>query len=373
MSVSVFALSLFLLAAIPVVMFLMNCLLFRRPRRHENLPEPGVSVLIPARNEAANIRDAVNAALLSEAVDLEVLVLDDDSTDGTSEIVAKLAQIDSRVRVLQSEPLPQGWAGKMWACHQLGKAASKPWLLFVDADVRLASSAARNLVDYARTSSQKPALVSGIPRQITVTWSEQLLIPLIHFILLGYLPFLFMRYTRLPGFGSAIGQLILVDRDRYRESGGHEPLKHTFHDGLKLPFSLRKAGHATDLTDITELATCRMYQTLPEVWNGLLKNAGEGLGSPQAILPMSIFLFGGQVIPWIAVWVVSAADRPWLIAACVLTLIPRFLALGRFHQPLFGAVLHAPGVAILEWIQWLGFVRARLGLGTSWKGRTASK
>ncbi len=365
-----FAWIVFGLATVPVMMFATNLLLFRPPRRTPTLPQPGVSVLIPARNEAKNIRAAVEAALCSADVDLEILVLDDQSEDGTGKIVSEMAEADPRVKLLHSSKLPPGWAGKMWACSQLGQAATKPWLLFIDADVRIAPEAARRLVDHARTARQKPALVSGIPRQITLTWSEKLLIPLIHFVLLGYLPFLFMRLTRHPAFGTAIGQLILVDRERYLDSGVHATIRESWHDGLHLPVSMRKAGHTTDLVDITPLATCRMYPNFAEVWNGLLKNASAGLGSPQAIVPMTTLLIGGQVLPWIVVWFASGQAQMILGSACVLTLLPRLAAMCKFQQPAFGVLFHAPGVLILEVIQWLGFLRARLGLGNTWKGRT---
>jgi len=364
-----FALTVLVLAAIPAVMFFLNLMLFRPPRKNPELEAPGVSVLIPARNEAANIQRSVEAALRSEDVDLEVLVLDDASEDETPEIVNKLAKADSRVRLLQSKPLPEGWAGKMWACSQLSKAASKPWLLFVDADVTLSPDAARRLVDYSRSTPRLPALISGVPRQITGTWSEQMLIPLIPFVLLGYLPFFAMRYTKSPGFGSAIGQLMLAEREGYFTGGGHEAIRSSFHDGLNLPTVLRAKGQYTDLVDITELASCRMYQNFPEVWSGLLKNAGEGLGSPQAIIPMTTFLIGGQVLPWICVWFTSGTPQLFFAIACALSLIPRLATMRRFHQPILGILLHAPSVFFLEVIQWLGFFRKLLGISSTWKGR----
>ena len=116
-----------------------------RPRQPRALRTPRpegatglVSILIPARDEAGNIGDALAAALASRGVPVEILVMDDGSTDATAEIVRAHADEDPRVRLLTAPPLPPGWAGKNHACQRLAEAAQGPWLLFIDADVRLA-------------------------------------------------------------------------------------------------------------------------------------------------------------------------------------------------------------------------------------------
>src|SRR5205807_74198 len=119
------------------------------------------------------------------------------------------------------------------------------------------------------------ALVSGIPRQETGTFFERLLIPLIHFILLGFLPMKRMRSTRKPAYAAGCGQLFLARRMAYDAMGGHAIIRSSLHDGLTLPRAFRRAGFQTDLCDATDLATCRMYCGAGEVWHGLAKNATE--------------------------------------------------------------------------------------------------
>ena len=123
-------------------------------------------------------------------------------------------------------------------------------------------------------------LASGVPRQITNTFSDILLIPLIQFVLLGFLPLARMRASRDPVYGTGVGQLIVADAAAYRTSGGHEAIRDRIHDGFALPKNFRRHGFATDLFDATEIATCRMYRTNREVWAGLSKNTIEGLGAP---------------------------------------------------------------------------------------------
>jgi len=360
------------LAAIPTVTFFGNLIRFRPPQKVRELPEPSVSVLIPARNEEDNLRDLLESVLASAGVRLEVLVLDDHSTDGTAAVAGEVARQDAegRVRVLPGAELPAGWSGKMFACAQLADAASQEWLLFVDADVRLEPDAVRCLVDHARTAPEHPGLVSGVPRQITGTWLEQLLIPLIDFVLLGFLPLSRMRRSTSPAYAAAVGQLILVDRDRFRSVGGHGAIRGTFHDGLNLPRLFRRNGHATDLVDVSGLARCRMYAGARQVWDGLGKNAAEGLGAPSVILPMTVLLCGGQVLPWILLpWTEPGVLRIGLFLAAFSGLAIRFSAAIRFGQSWRGALAHPVGVLLLLIIQWKAWFRRLRGRKTVWKGR----
>jgi len=359
------------LAAAPAVIFLINLVLFRPPLPRSNLPRPRVSILIPARNETTNIRGVLESALASRDVDLEVLLLDDHSTDDTPAQVEQIARTDPRLRLLRGAELPEGWAGKMFACQQLADAATGDWLLFLDADVRITPDAARRLADHARTAPGQPVLVSGVPRQITGTWLEKLLVPLIDFILLGYLPLWVMRRNPSPSLAAAVGQIVLVERQRYFESGGHAAIRTTFHDGLNLPRQLRRKGFLTDLVDVSALATCRMYHGTRQTWNGFLKNAGEGLGAPGVILPMTVILLGGQVAPWLCFGFVDGTARAMILVAGFLGYLPRAIAALRFRQSLTGLVFHPAGILLMELIQWIGFFRLKRGVRSEWKGRKA--
>jgi hypothetical protein len=350
------------LALPPAAMFLLNSFRYR-PAPSPAAILPPVSVLIPARNEECSIGPAIAAALESRDVEFEIVVLDDHSTDRTAAIVADFAVKDQRVRLLPAPPLPPGWCGKQHACAALADAARHPLLAFVDADVRLASDALARLATFLRTSGAD--LVSGIPRQETGTLTEKLVIPLIHFLLLGFLPMGWMRRTRHPAFGAGCGQLFVTHRDAYRKMGGHAAVKASLHDGITLPRAYRRAGLRTDLCDATDLAVCRMYRGGRELWAGLTKNAREGLAAPRAILPWTLILFGGQVLPF---GLLTAS--PWLAGLAVLAAYyPRLHAAVRFRQSWLGAVLHPVGILVLLAIQWSAAGRELFGRPVAWKGR----
>ena len=368
-----FALAMMLCALAPAVLFCINLRRYRRPPAAGSLPLPAISVLIPARDEEASIASAVSSVLASTGVEFEIVVMDDASTDRTAAIVTQMAAQDPRVRLQQAPSLPPGWNGKQHACWALAQTARYPLLCFVDADVRLQPEALVRMA--ALLVRGQRGLVSGFPRQITETWLEWLLLPLIHFVLLGFLPVERMRRTTDPSFAAGCGQFILVDREAYCAAGGHAQIKATMHDGLLLPKLFRTHGFRTDLADLTTLATCRMYRNARQVWFGLAKNATEGIAAPVRILPISILLALGQILPFVlAAWFaakggISLAVWIYLALGMAGAWLPRFLAALRFRQSWRSAALHPLGIAVLLAVQWYALWRKLLGGAVSWKSR----
>jgi hypothetical protein len=373
-------------AMIPAVMFLINLRWFRAPGLSA-VSDVRVAVLIPARNEERNIRACVESVLASRGIELEVLVLDDGSTDQTAEVVREIALRDARVRLIAGRALPQGWNGKQHACWMLAQETDAELLLFLDADVRIMPDALVRCVGELRT--RRVALLSGFPRQLLGGWMEQILLPLIHFVLMGLLPMGRMRRTTKVAYAAGCGQFFLAERDAYFACGGHAAIRGTRHDGLRLPEEFRRHGLRTDLVDLTELAEVRMYCSASEVWMGLAKNATEGLGSPKRIVPVTILLLMGQVLPvfaaglWVALWVSlavvgatfddarAATIVSVLLAIAVVTsYLPRVIATWKFSQPVISALLHPVGVLMLLGVQWYALVRQVFGRPVEWRTRS---
>ena len=362
------------LAAIPALLFHANLREYRPPPAASRLPRDAkgrsLSVLIPARNEERTIGAALQAVLASRGVEFEVVVLDDHSDDATADVVLAMMERDHRVRFLEGQPLPDGWCGKQFACSILSRAARHSLLVFLDADVRLAPDGLARITTYLEES--RADLVSGIPRQETGTLVEKLVIPLIHFVLLGFLPLGRMRRYRHPAYAAGCGQLFLARRSAYEAAGGHAAIQASLHDGITLPRAFRAAGLRTDLCDMTEIATCRMYQNAGDVWRGLAKNATTGLASPGMILPATAILLGGQVLPLLLlallVWLPPLAACLAFIATLA-SFYPRFAGAKRFRQSWLGASLHPAGIMIFLAIQWHAFIRSATRRPSGWKGR----
>ncbi|WP_419804964.1 glycosyltransferase family 2 protein [Terriglobus sp.] len=385
-------------AALPAVLTVLNLREYRPPPVSAG-GQKRVVVCIPARNEEAGIAACVTSVLRSEDVALSVLVIDDHSSDDTAAIVRALGAKDGRVRLVEAPLLPAGWNGKQHACwiaaqeavknaadvSILGRASApggsvasqvsgSPLLCFLDADVRLEPAALARMATLLQSTNA--ALVSGFPLEETGTTLEWLLLPLIHFVLLGYLPLPLLRQTNSPGLAAGCGQFLMVASGAYFSSGGHAAIRETMHDGILLPRLLRQHGHATRLADLTDLARCRMYHSAATTWRGLAKNATEGMAAPGSIVPFTLLLSFGAVLP-VPLLLIALATRPaastgtllFAWAAVVLCYLPRLLEMRRFRQRPASAALHPAGVATLLVLQWYAFTRKLLRRPAAWKDR----
>lgn len=365
------------LATIPALLFIANLPLFRLAARNGQSSSENarsISVLIPARDEQAGIEACVRSALDSREVDVEVVVLDDHSTDQTAATVKSLQDQDHRVRYVAGQHLPAGWNGKQFACFQLAQSAHHERWVFLDADVRLQPTALRQLANYQ--DAGQVDLLSAFPHQQTVTLLEKLLVPMMHVILLGYLPLRRMRLRRDVSLAAGCGQLFMTTRGAYHRAGTHQAIRQSRHDGLKLPRAYRSAGLSTDVVDGTSLATCRMYYSARQVIQGLLKNAHEGIANRQLIIPFSILLLGSAVLPvvtGIAAWSLgNSAGAWWSCVGIVLGHLPRAIGAVVFRQSILGVVFHSGATLLFVGLQWYALWMQSRGVAVAWRGRTES-
>lgn len=373
------------LALLPLLMTVWNLRFYTppppRPEPTATTP-PGtlVAVCIPARNEEANIEAIVRSLLVSTHAALRIYVYDDLSTDRTPKILAQLAASDPRVILTPTHPLPPGWSGKQHACWRMGTHAVADgchWLLFTDADVRFSPDAiARTLAarDALTTPDRPVDLLSAFPRQLTATLPEHLLVPMMFYLLLGYLPFARMRATNDPATTAGCGQFLFISARAYTAIDGHAAFKSSMHDGIKMPRAVRRAGLRTDLFDASSLAAVRMYQGLAQTWRGFAKNAYEGLGSPAVLLFFTILHALGHLMPWIILaWtILPGITQPWTLAvaasAAACPILQRLILAERLQHSAIGALLHPLGIALMTAIQWHSYILHLTGR-RAWKGR----
>ncbi len=360
-----------LLAGLWAGMTLVNLRLYLPPPAAAGAAR--VSVLIPARDEAGNVGPLLDAVLASRDVDLDVVVLDDGSTDGTGNLVRAVARRDGRVRLIEGAPLPPGWIGKPHACAQLAGAARHDLLCFVDADVRLAPDAVARLAAFV--GSGNLGLASGFPRLPALTWGERLTVPMILVVLLGYLPMGMARARPAdPRFAAAGGQVLLARRDAYEAAGGHARLRGTIHDGIGLARNVRGAGFPTDLCDLSDLATTRMYRSWPEVWQGFLKNARGGMATPRGLPVWTLLLAGGHVLPFLTLLggALTGSGRAVALSALAVALLVglRVALAVRLRQDALSVLLHPAAVLVTLAIQWTALLGGPRRAPAVWRGRT---
>jgi cellulose synthase/poly-beta-1,6-N-acetylglucosamine synthase-like glycosyltransferase len=252
-----------------------------------------VSVLLPVRDEAARVEPCLRALLAQQGVDLEVVVLDDGSTDGTADVVRRVVDGDPRVRLLTGRTLPVGWLGKPHACQQLADAAApgSEVLVFVDADVVLSSYAVAATVALLEDSGLD--LLSPYPRQ-EAPGATALVQPLLQWSWLSFLPLRLAERSARPSLSAANGQLLAVRRTAYRRAGGHAAVRDAVVEDVELLRALKRTGGRGGVCDGTALATTRMY----DGWSELVAGYTKSLWTlPPATVALMVVLY---VVPPVA-------------------------------------------------------------------------
>jgi chlorobactene glucosyltransferase len=317
----------------------------KRLREQEKIkpkkPLPLVSVLIPARNEERNIKNCVSSLVRSDYPRLEIIVLDDNSTDGTYGILRELSQRHKNLKIIRGKKLPPGWNGKNWACHQLSQAARGEWFLFTDADTVHKPHSVSTALGVAR--KRKSVFVTCIPRFITKTWSEKLYFPVIHFVFVALFPFKLINYSKDSRLSFAIGPFLFINRDFYFSWGGYEAIKLEIVDDIAMARKVKENKGKISILDGTEILSVRFYTCFKEVWSGFSKNSYEAIGGAPhvlfALLFACYFLF---IYPYISLWGAYESHQSLtipLLQVFIIFLIKLILSL-RFKISIFYGQLH---------------------------------
>ncbi|MGB7510800.1 MAG: glycosyltransferase family 2 protein [Pelodictyon phaeoclathratiforme] len=347
------------------------------PGMPEHCPEQGVlvSVLVPARNEALNIERCVRSLMRQEYAPFEILVLDDDSTDATPELLRRLVvESGGKVRIVQGEALPDGWHGKSWACSQLGHQAKGELLLFTDADTTHKPDALRRTVGAMQASGAD--MLSLMPHQELGSFWEKLVVPLVHVILMCYLPLRFVRTSRRAAFCFANGQFILFRRECYTRINGHAAVRDAIVEDVWLCKSVKKAGGTVVAFNGSDIVSCRMYHNFREIWEGFSKNLFAALGySTPGLFVLILMISALYLVPCLFFsYALIAGEFTvslfWLpLMQMMVALLCRIFIARIFRQSLAMTLLHVFSQLVLLAIACNSFYGIKFGKGASWKGR----
>jgi chlorobactene glucosyltransferase len=371
----------FCLAALMINLILNLRSLHRLDHEKGMLPSPLplISVLIPARNEESNIGACLESLQRQDYPDYEILVLDDDSSDNTSAIVEEIAASDPRVRLLRGSPLPEGWAGKTFACHQLASQARGSWLLFTDADTVHSPSVLRDALAYAHNHSL--SLLSGLPLQRTVSLSQKVVIPALYFVILSCFPLWWLQGSKKPKPGLAIGQFLFVSASDYHEIGGHEAVKSRIIEDVCLGFEMVRHGKRQGVVDLshavsTEMCADRTYRGVGELWQGFTKFTYSV--SCFSTLGLVLLILGGIALflgPFILIaWQISTSLTAlhWfaiIVADALAILMMRALIDHRFGNSEVFGLAHPAAISFMLLSGAYATYKHFRGTGVSWKRR----
>ena len=303
-----------------------------------------VSVLIPARNEEKNIAQLLNDLVEHDFQNIEILVFNDQSTDKTAQIVSRFAQKDKRVKLINSEGLPEGWLGKNHACHSLSKLAKGKYLLFLDSDVRIGNGIIRQTCTFS--DKHKLGLLTIFPRQIMVSAGEKATVPLMLYILLTLLPLILVRKTGFSSLAAANGQFMLFRTENYRKTFPHEKMKNEKVEDIKIARYYKNEKIKVACITGKESVSCRMYSGFLEAVHGFSKNVTQFFGNSFSLailfwlvttfgfivvylaLPKTIFI--SYLIIFILTRITVSITAKQSVLMNLVFLIPQQLALGLF-------------------------------------------
>ncbi|MCO6452110.1 MAG: glycosyltransferase [Caldilineales bacterium] len=350
----------------------LNAAIF--PRLRATAPQSASTlafVLIPARNESATIAATVRRLLSQTYRPLEVIVLDDNSDDGTGDIAQAAAGDDPRFQLIRGSALPEGWLGKNWACQQLGQQAQGEILVFIDADVVWQPNALAAVV--AEMERTRAGLLAVWPTQHTETWGERLVVPLMAMTVMAYLPLPLVHHTPWRAFAAANGQCLAFRRSTYESIGGHQSVRDSIVEDVSLARRVKGAGHSLRMADGAHLVSCRMYEDWPAVRDGYAKNIIAGYGGIPALILATLFHWTVFLLPWF--WLTLGWTSPsplWPLAPLALVLmgiVVRMISAAATCQRKRDSLLMPVSAVLMTliaaralWWQW------RQG-GPSWKGR----
>ncbi|HSG42924.1 MAG TPA: glycosyltransferase [Anaerolineales bacterium] len=346
---------------------------------------PLISVCIPARNEERNIRRCVKSVLKQDYSNLEVIVLDDRSTDSTHEILVSIRSATrpaNKLQIISGSDLPSGWAGKPHALHQASASAHGEWLCFVDADTFLSPETLSSC--YAKATETNADMFTIMTFQILGSFWEKTVMPLVMTALsVGFSP----RKVNDPNTKDAIanGQFIFIKRSVYDAIGGHESVKDSIVEDKAISEQVKWNGYRLIVADGTRVAKTRMYTSLPEMWEGWTKNIYLGLRDQTSLLWLGVFgaflaimaaialplwsllgiiwyLNGGE---WMALVVIAESLAMWVY----LLLVRSRIALNMDISPWY-ALTTSLGAGVFGAMMLTSAWKVISRKGVTWKGRT---
>ncbi len=322
-----------------------------------------VSVLIPARDESEDILNLLESLKVQDYQHLEVIILDDASTDGTFDVCASFAKTDQRFRVIKGAPLPKNWLGKNYACHQLAKHAKGDYLLFLDADEEVKDGLINNSI--YRMKLGRLSLLSLFTNQVTITFGERAIIPLMHYLLLNLLPLRLVKLLKNSAFAAASGQFMLFDTAHYRQNQWHQQVKEKVVEDVEIMKRVKQKGLNGEALLANGFIYCRMYKSYKEGLNGFSKNLLAGFGGSVLglITYLTLVLFGPVLI-------LLFLNFQLFYFALILIIFSRIMiSLLSGQNVLMNIFLHILQMISLFFIAFLS-IKKSIGKTLVWKGRT---
>lgn len=331
-----------------------------------------ISVLIPARNEEDTIEECVNSVLNQTYKNFELIVLNDNSTDKTESILNSISLKDNRLKIIKGKSLPADWVGKNYACHQLQMNSTGEYMLFLDSDTIMSEDCIYNSINFAVKNNAD--LLSLMPYEETKTFWEKVIIPMLYFAVLVFLPLRMIERSKSKKYAMGNGQFMLFKKSFYDKIGGHEALKNRIVEDVWLARRTKEFGGKLIFADGTDILKCRMYKNFNEVWNGFSKNFFAGLSfSVTGLILVNLLYLILFILPlFLLLYGLIVSNLFLIYISIILIILPVIIRMSHsvyYKQPFWFSFLNILSSVMLILLSLNSFRIIRFGKGANWKGR----
>ena len=338
-----------------------NSLLFNGPK---------ISILVPARNEANNIRRCVLSLLQQNYDNYEVIVIDDNSTDNTLEILQEIQQQHPNLQIISGQPLKSGWFGKAYAMQQLLQHATGEYCLFVDSD----TEHKQNMLAFSSSNilQSKADLMSGYTQYTMRNLGEKFILPSIYLMLAMVFPFFLIRSTKTPRNSFSVGMYMMYKTTSLRKLGGFEAVRNDIDEDIMITRHFKKNGLRTHFIDAKSVVVAYMYDSFAAAYQGISKNlypaADKNLLEAGLIVLLISVLFLLPIALFVESLLIGIPHWLLLLPIAGATIMWSMVMHNRKHPIYYGFTYWLLMLALLA-ITLTSTKKIAFGKGVLWKGR----
>jgi len=353
---------------------ILNLFSFHRPKPLMPKNNPKVSILIPCRNEENNILECVESLVVQDYENIEILLIDDNSNDNTLTQIKALSNKYNKVKSFKGSSLPENWAGKNWACHQLTEKASGDYYLFIDADTNLAKYSVSSAIKHL--SDNNLEFITLVPKRKIFNISDYFIWIMVSWFIFSWIPFYLAKKLPFSLFAAGFGQFLLFNKEAYIKIGGHKKISSLVLDDFELARSIKAQGFNSDMLDGTNIIETKGYDSSIAAVDGHAKSI---FATFRYNILLFIFAFFGLIllfyVPWLNLisyfFQIELSAHHILISflSILFIFLSTLISSKAFSLSLFSSFLYPVAMLVLLFSGYRSFLSSFDG-DIKWKGRS---
>lgn len=361
-------------SAYSLIISILNLFSFQRPKPLSPKNNPKVSILIPCRNEENNINECVESLVMQDYKNLEILLIDDNSTDNTLGKLKALSDKYSQVSAFKGTSLPENWAGKNWACHQLSQKAEGEYFLFIDADTNLAEYSVSSAIKHVDDKNLE--FITLVPKRKIFNISDYFIWIMVSWFIFSWIPFYLAKKLPFSLFAAGFGQFLLFNKEAYIKIGGHKKISNLVLDDFELARSIKSQGFNSDMLDGTNIIETKGYTSSVAAVDGHAKSI---FATFRYNILVFLFAFFGLIllfyVPWLNLisyfFQIELSAHHILISFLSIIFIfsSTLISSKAFSLSIFSAFLYPIAMLVLLFSGYRSFLSSFDG-DIKWKGRS---